>query len=410
MPELPRDGQPAGQPPEPDEAQDLVIVEDELLREGFTQLPNVVLRMRGLSPGAKLVYAALLSYAWQTGSCFPGQSKIAEDLDISERSVRKYIRELKEQGLVQVIRRGFGRTNIYFLPRLPLTDGPPPSPTKPPPLRDNSNPGSIPVVNGKICRSRTENSAALERQNLPLEEYTQQQYSQEEYTEKQQQGQSGIVRPPARYSAELETTENPKKQEASFATFPSPSLQEPGSLSAEALLEKLRKFKVHARVARRLVREFPPERINAILNYVAARLADGWRPHHSVPAWIVSALQRGYDIPSPPSQEPPQPAPPSTTSSSPKSSTSSSPDFSDPAQLWQAAQEQMREKAQWRPIFAVCDLRQTGPNSYELIVPHSALLNVAHNSLPIAAAAIEEITGASVKLTINVAERPPDNI
>ncbi len=41
-----------------------VIIEDEALAAGFTQIPNLVLRRPDLSPGAKLTYMVLLSYAW----------------------------------------------------------------------------------------------------------------------------------------------------------------------------------------------------------------------------------------------------------------------------------------------------------------------------------------------------------
>ncbi len=53
---------------------DTIIVEDDFLRQGFTQVPNAILRMPGLTHGAKLAYALLLSYAWQEGSCFPALS------------------------------------------------------------------------------------------------------------------------------------------------------------------------------------------------------------------------------------------------------------------------------------------------------------------------------------------------
>src|SRR6266496_2486038 len=76
-----------------------IIVLNEALKKGFTQIPNYILRDSKLSFGARLVYAVLLSYAWQEDSCFPGQERIAEDLGTSDRSVRTYLSELKEWGL-----------------------------------------------------------------------------------------------------------------------------------------------------------------------------------------------------------------------------------------------------------------------------------------------------------------------
>ena len=95
-----------------------VIVEDETLAAGFTQIPNLVLRRPDLSPGAKLTYMVLLSYAWQSDSCYPGQDRLAGDMGVSERSVITYLKQLSESGLVTIRRRGLGMTNVYVLHRL----------------------------------------------------------------------------------------------------------------------------------------------------------------------------------------------------------------------------------------------------------------------------------------------------
>ena len=55
-----------------------IIVEDPTLAAGFTQIPNALLRRADISQGAKVVYMMLLSYAWQEGSCFPGQERLAQ--------------------------------------------------------------------------------------------------------------------------------------------------------------------------------------------------------------------------------------------------------------------------------------------------------------------------------------------
>jgi biotin operon repressor len=95
-----------------------VIVEDESLRAGFTQIPNLVLRRSDLPPGAKLTYMVLLSYAWQKDQAFPGQDRLARDMGVSERSVITYLKQLQESGLVSIIRRGLGLTNVYVLHRI----------------------------------------------------------------------------------------------------------------------------------------------------------------------------------------------------------------------------------------------------------------------------------------------------
>src|SRR3990172_11691668 len=72
-----------------------IVVLNESLKHGFTQLPRYVLKDKRLSFGARLTYAVLLSYAWQENSCFPGQERMAGDLGTSGRSIRRFLQELK---------------------------------------------------------------------------------------------------------------------------------------------------------------------------------------------------------------------------------------------------------------------------------------------------------------------------
>ena len=92
-----------------------IIVENQALRQGFTQIPNYVLRDSHLSFGARLTYTMLLSYAWQEGSCFPGQQRIAHDLGVSRQMVSQFLQELRRAGYVDWKRRGLGKTNVYYL-------------------------------------------------------------------------------------------------------------------------------------------------------------------------------------------------------------------------------------------------------------------------------------------------------
>ncbi len=97
---------------------DVVHVVDANLRHGFAQVPRPVLRAKGLSPKAKLVYASLLDYAWQAGSCFPGQQRLASDLDVSLDTVQRALQELRAFQLVDWERRGLTKPNIYAILRL----------------------------------------------------------------------------------------------------------------------------------------------------------------------------------------------------------------------------------------------------------------------------------------------------
>ena len=88
---------------------------DAATAKGFTQVPNFLLKSKKLSAGDKMTFAMLLSYAWQNDFCFPGQERLAEDMGLSDRSVRTHLKSLESNGLLTIQRRGQGRTNIYEL-------------------------------------------------------------------------------------------------------------------------------------------------------------------------------------------------------------------------------------------------------------------------------------------------------
>lgn len=88
---------------------------DPVTAEGFTQVPNFILRSPTLSMGAKLTYAMFLSYAWNNDCCFPGQEKLAQAIGVGRSSVSSFIRELARADLITVKRRGLGKTNVYTI-------------------------------------------------------------------------------------------------------------------------------------------------------------------------------------------------------------------------------------------------------------------------------------------------------
>src|SRR5947209_2494939 len=88
---------------------------DIVTAQGFTQVPNFLLRSKKLSAGDKMTFAMLLSYAWQNDYCFPGQLRLAADLGLHETNVRKHLKSLQAIGLLTIVRRGQGKTNIYQL-------------------------------------------------------------------------------------------------------------------------------------------------------------------------------------------------------------------------------------------------------------------------------------------------------
>jgi hypothetical protein len=92
-----------------------IIGADPVTRHGFTQVPNFILTKPDISVGAKLAYAMLLKYAWGDDACFPGQTKLAEDMGSGERGIRRYLDELEKASLLEIIQRGLGKTNLYRL-------------------------------------------------------------------------------------------------------------------------------------------------------------------------------------------------------------------------------------------------------------------------------------------------------
>lgn len=86
---------------------------DPVARLGFTQVPNFILRHGGISIGARITYAMFLHYAWHNDQCFPGQERLAADLDMSQSRVSEFIKELEKADLIEITRRGQGKTNLY---------------------------------------------------------------------------------------------------------------------------------------------------------------------------------------------------------------------------------------------------------------------------------------------------------
>lgn len=89
---------------------------DKITRDGFTQVPNFLFNEEvGISPLACWVYSKLLSYAWHNDKAFPGQARMAKDLRMSQPAVSRYVKELEKAGLIEIQRRGQGKTNVYRL-------------------------------------------------------------------------------------------------------------------------------------------------------------------------------------------------------------------------------------------------------------------------------------------------------
>ena len=92
-----------------------VVIQNELLRAGFAAFPYAVLKDRQLSLGARLTYGFLLMYAWQEGSCFAGQKKMADDMGISDRQLQRYLYELRDADYIGIERQDKRYNNTYVI-------------------------------------------------------------------------------------------------------------------------------------------------------------------------------------------------------------------------------------------------------------------------------------------------------
>ena len=77
-------------------------------------LPNWLQCRREISQGAKLAYARLAQHSGREGNCFPKQKTLADELGVSERMVRDYIRELEKFSLLESVQNGLRMSNNYF--------------------------------------------------------------------------------------------------------------------------------------------------------------------------------------------------------------------------------------------------------------------------------------------------------
>ena len=87
---------------------------DPVSAGGFTQIPNYLLNQT-FSNNAKVVYAKLLSYAWHNNKVFPGQERMADEIGTSQPTIARALKELEQEGWLEIKRRGQGKTNIYIL-------------------------------------------------------------------------------------------------------------------------------------------------------------------------------------------------------------------------------------------------------------------------------------------------------
>ncbi len=158
-----------------------IVVENELLRRGFTSIPNYIFGLP-ISSNAKLIYMALLSYAWTNQSCYPGLAKLCSDVSLSDKPVTKAIEELATSQLLEVKRRGQGKTNIYIIKDFDSSKRDSKSSESRIGIIPNQESENLRIKNRHNSETKTGGSPKLEPENLRWNKNTEEKNTEEKNT------------------------------------------------------------------------------------------------------------------------------------------------------------------------------------------------------------------------------------
>src|SRR5256885_16235244 len=89
---------------------------DPVVADGFTQVPNFILKNDSLTVGEKITFAMFLTYAWHNDQVFPGQERLANEIGVTPQSVSTFIKGLEKKAFLTIKRRGPRLNKIYTPP------------------------------------------------------------------------------------------------------------------------------------------------------------------------------------------------------------------------------------------------------------------------------------------------------
>lgn len=81
-------------------------------------IPNTVLQERFLTDGAKLLYGLIYSVSYKTGECYATNKWLAENLNVSERTITRKIKELEQIYKIVIERRKNNQRIIRCLDKI----------------------------------------------------------------------------------------------------------------------------------------------------------------------------------------------------------------------------------------------------------------------------------------------------
>lgn len=267
--------------------QDIIEILDPNLRMGFAQMPRPVLRARGLSRNAKTLYALLLDYAWQDGSCFPGQARLATDLDVSVDTLKRDLDELRRYGLLSWKQRGMNQTNIYYI--LPLNECPyldlnPNKPKRELVSADLPNPESADLRSPDSVVSRSQESADTRTQESAT-------------PRRQESAKLRSKKDPASLDPEHHTQATTRRNRAAHASQAVVVVQQTPLAAEEPLVGKLIAEGMTAATARKLCASFSAERISQQLEVLTFLRRTRPGEVKEPAAWIRSAIEQDWAAP-----------------------------------------------------------------------------------------------------------------
>lgn len=88
----------------PNESIDIKLESDSILEKGYGIVSRDIMRDKNISLGAKAIYSYLNSFAGSKGICYPSLDLIRLEMNLSKNTLNKYMKELKEIGLIKVYR------------------------------------------------------------------------------------------------------------------------------------------------------------------------------------------------------------------------------------------------------------------------------------------------------------------
>lgn len=87
------------------------------MENGFTRIPNKLIKSEKLTCYEKMVCIVLVAYRMDNESCFPSRATIAKNAGINIRTVDKAIKGLTEKGFIKKSSI-IGKSNTYLMDKI----------------------------------------------------------------------------------------------------------------------------------------------------------------------------------------------------------------------------------------------------------------------------------------------------